>query len=784
MSSPDLFVPIIVGGGSVSQGANFTFSYTVQNIGAAAALASAAAYDVDEIPDTGHFLGYNIINALPNAGAQVVAGGFSTAGLSLGQHTLWIAADNWGQVGESNEANNFTSVTFTVTAPPQPDLAVSFGAPASVVQGANLNFNYVIFNLGMAAAVASGAAYYVDQKPDTGHFLGYGITNPLAVGTSQILGGGFNTAGLSAGQHFLWIGADNWGQVAEGNETNNWTSVAFTVLAPDLVVNNITAAATVNLGANFTFNYTIQNIGTLFSGANAAAYYVDRIPDTGHFLGYGITNTLAAGASQTLGGGFSTAGLSAGQHFLWIGADNWNQVAEGNETNNWTSVTFTILAPDLVVSSITTAGSVGQGGDLTFNYTVQNIGNMTAGASTAAYRIDALPDISHFAGSNPTNALAAGGAQNLAGSVNTAGLSLGQHTLWVETDVANQVAESNENNNWTAVNFTVTAPQLKINLIYDSFAMAAPQSFRDGMQAAANILQAAFHDNITVNIVVGYGEYGNGALALPNQNTSEGNIGFTGGGQFGAGQGVTLSYANLRADLAADAKDGTDTQSVNSLPGGTSLQGHSSFVIGSAQAKALGLLAGNNGAVDGQVGMGTNFTGNVLIAGALHELTHAMGRIAGDSLDIFRYNAPGNHVFGGSVPQPASYFSIDGGSTKLADFGRTSDPGDFLNSGVQGSNDPFNESVGNLATLTSVDLTIMDVLGFDLTQGFHGSAAQIADASAPTSPAPSAGGLDTALLSQYMATIPASPGGGAMGIITPDLMQASNTNPLLAQPHA
>jgi hypothetical protein len=45
-----------------------------------------------------------------------------------------------------------------------------------------------------------------------------------------------------------------------------------------------------------------------------------------------------------------------------------------------------------------------------------------------------------------------------------------------------------------------------INLLFDGSALAAPQSFRDGLQTAANILEAAFNDSITVNISVGYGE--------------------------------------------------------------------------------------------------------------------------------------------------------------------------------------------------------------------------------------------------------------------------------------
>src|SRR5262249_24549463 len=61
-----------------------------------------------------------------------------------------------------------------------------------------------------------------------------------------------------------------------------------------------------------------------------------------------------------------------------------------------------------------------------------------------------------------------------------------------------------------------------------------------------------------------------------------------------------------------------------------------------------------------------------------------------------------------------AYFSIDGGVTKLADFGINSDPGDFLNPPDSDltPNDPFNEIVGNLSNLTALDITVMDVLGF------------------------------------------------------------------------
>jgi hypothetical protein len=350
--------------------------------------------------------------------------------------------------------------------------------------------------------------------------------------------------------------------------------------------------------------------------------------------------------------------------------------------------------------------------------------------------------------------------------------------------------------------FVVTPPHLTINLVYDAQALAAPQSFRNGMQAAANIIQAAFLDPITVNIAVGYGEFGGQAIPA---NASGAYIGYTGGGQFGNGQGVAASYANLRADLANSASDNFDQLSVNSLPQGTSLEGHSNFILASAQAKALGLLSAQNGAIDGQVGMGVNFTGNVLIAGALHELTHAMGRIFGqvsdtsfqvgsNAMDVFRYNEnrSGSHVFDTGIPSTPAYFSIDGGHTDTADFGISSDPADFLNSGVQGPTDSFNEFLSNSSatSLTAADLKLMDVLGFTLSQsalsaiGGTPSRSSLQAGIQPSMNAASAGGLNTDVLSQYMASNTGSPNAVFTTLAGPDPQQQGFSDLMMTPPHA
>ena len=225
----------------------------------------------------------------------------------------------------------------------------------------------------------------------------------------------------------------------------------------------------------------------------------------------------------------------------------------------------------------------------------------------------------------------------------------------------------------------MTSGGITINLLFDAAAMAAPASFRAGIQQAASLLTAAISDKITVNIKIDYSGTGGGAAAGPDN------------GQY-------LSYSTVKADLVNNATPGDPT--FNALPGGTSIQGQTNVAVWDAQLKLWGVLGANDTTTDdGSATFATDINSSLLVGVALHELTHAMGRVpygppyssSPDIFDLFRFTSPGAQLIDGHNTAQAAYFSVDGGYTKLADFGQTSDASDFLNSGVQGPNDPFNE---------------------------------------------------------------------------------------------
>src|SRR5713226_4972064 len=245
---------------------------------------------------------------------------------------------------------------------------------------------------------------------------------------------------------------------------------------------------------------------------------------------------------------------------------------------------------------------------------------------------------------------------------------------------------------------TVTSGGITINLLFDAAAMAAPASFRAGIQQAASILAGTISDKITVNLTIDYSGTGGGAAAGPDR-------------------GLYESYSLVRADLINNATPGDTT--FNALPSGSSIQGQSNVAVWNAQLKLWGLLGANDSTTDdGSATFATDIDPNLLVGVALHELTHEVGRIPygpqPDIFDLFRFTSPGVRLFAGGDTAPAAYFSVDGGYTKLADYGRNSDPSDFLNSGVQGPNDPFNEfyTGSTSQSLTTVDKELLDALGF------------------------------------------------------------------------
>jgi len=267
------------------------------------------------------------------------------------------------------------------------------------------------------------------------------------------------------------------------------------------------------------------------------------------------------------------------------------------------------------------------------------------------------------------------------------------------------------------------AHALTFNINYESSVTSQSPTFVAAFQNAFNIatqsFQSVYNDPITITLNVGWGTVnGQTVTAL--------------------GQALTVlsqpyTYSQIKTAFANDAANATDTTALASL-GLIDPTNGGNFTIPKASAKALGLIA-NNSTVDGHIGFksSASFTfdpNNRAVAGsydfigvAQHEISHVMGRIGllgvtlgsvpnrYSTFDLFRYSGVGTRSMAGGQ---AAYFSIDGGLTNLGTFS-TASGGDYESWISSGPADSFNAAVasGVLLPLSSSDLTVMDIIGYN-----------------------------------------------------------------------
>jgi hypothetical protein len=255
-------------------------------------------------------------------------------------------------------------------------------------------------------------------------------------------------------------------------------------------------------------------------------------------------------------------------------------------------------------------------------------------------------------------------------------------------------------------------------IITPHFDGTVPVAAQTAFNYAISEFESRFHNNMSVNINVGFGNTGLG------QSDSTAVGGFT--------------YAQIRAALIAEAvanpSDGIKQTVVANLPVSNPAPTNN-FAMTTADAKALGFAV--NVASDGSIlfsnavtytydpnhrGVAGEFD---FIGVAEHEISEVLGRVPGlgfgfgsgiyDPNDLFRFTAPGVRSFAQNVPNsPGVYLSVNNGATNLVNFWSQS----IDNDDYRGDNptDPFNQfaGAGQAHALTSADLANLDAFGYNL----------------------------------------------------------------------
>ncbi len=386
-----------------------------------------------------------------------------------GTFRAWAWIDSTEVVTEDDETNNTGSCSYTVD--PMPDLVSSLElSPDAAGLGQDVEALVTASNEGTAD---SGPFYlslweHLDEEPtDASLNDEWWSFEELTAGASTTTNTYLFTPSAT-GSYRAWALADSRRNVAEAYENNNASGADYTVKAPDLVVSSLSVTPdSLALGETVVASVTGTNQGDASAGSFLLSLWEhltrEPVDGSGASAFWSFTDLRGGASTDRKTHSFQPSG--AGSFTAWAFIDSGSQVTESEETNNTGSYTYTVNAPDLIVTSLTVAPEPSElGTELTATFKAKNQGDLAA----EAFRIDLWEHL----GSPPagTGGDAFWAVTNLDPQEETSPRTytftpgaLGSYTAWVLADSADDLVESDETNNAASDEYTVCAPDLAIS---------------------------------------------------------------------------------------------------------------------------------------------------------------------------------------------------------------------------------------------------------------------------------------------------------------------------------
>jgi subtilase family serine protease len=333
-----------------------------------------------------------------------------------------------------------------------PDLIVDSisWSPLPPSIGSEIVFTIAVRNLGWEPAGDYRLTLFIDDEPLKVVWV-YG-TEPGDTMVKTI------TWTARAGPHIVRAVADSETSIDESNESNNENSYAFSVLAPDMVVADISwVPENPNIGELVTFHIAVKNEGNKRSAASNVNLSIDGI-----FRGNRQIPCLEAGENETVTYNWVAA---TGTHEVEAFADYLTQVRESDEDNNRKVVTYATAAPDLVIDSITwSPQNRSQSDNVTMMVKVTNQGSGNSNYCWLYYYVDEYLVGKDFVDSIRTGASVTKSYNWAAGA--------GEYLFKAVIDGRQEVMENDEDNNTMAV----TLPGILPDLVIENISLSTAKS--------------------------------------------------------------------------------------------------------------------------------------------------------------------------------------------------------------------------------------------------------------------------------------------------------------------
>ncbi|MFM7311225.1 MAG: T9SS type A sorting domain-containing protein, partial [Flavobacteriales bacterium] len=402
-----------------------------------------------------------------------------------GTRYILARADALSQIAESNEGNNTVAISLTIS---MADVAIAntgvTSATASVGQSVTINASQSMTNASsLPTLITAEARWSTDAvwSPTTDALLGSTTSNLSSIASSEAEIFNCVIPNVTAGNYYILVQADALNVVStESNSANDLIAIPVTVVVlPDITITNL-AANTVNPFVGQTISISATQLTSTTSSALSARmeyrYSTDNLWSTDDvIIGQDTSSLSSAVLSENEFISF-TIPSGTGTRYILARGDAPGLISESNENNNTSTLTLTVSSADVTITQASVSVNqvtIGQVLTSQFNQTM-------SGASTLATTLTAELRWStdNLWSSNDTyigqavSSLTTGVSSELETLTIAAPSTPGTYYLLIQGDAVNQVTESNESNNLTAIIVTVTSlPDYTITGLSSSNAM-------------------------------------------------------------------------------------------------------------------------------------------------------------------------------------------------------------------------------------------------------------------------------------------------------------------------
>ncbi len=461
----------------VAKGYSVTAYGALKNIGTAnISTTTHLGYylSTDAILDTGD----KLLTTDSNPGMIVGSSHSESATLTIpsstapGDYYILFVGDYNNLHTESNESDNGVAVPLKVELAYRDVTVVSTSLSAnSVTQGGFVTAYGSMKNEGnIAISGYTNLGYYLSRDS---LFDGSDVLLATDYNSSMAVGGAVSESATLTipsttvlGDYYILFVGDYDNQQTESNEDNNVSTVPLTVEQSkrDVSLKNVYISGSTEVySGGYLYAYaTLVNSGNVsLSSYIHLGYYFstdstwdssDELLDTDY--DYSMSVGGSSSESTTL---YVPSGTSAGTYYIIFKADYTNRWTESDENNNYKSIPIVVKAKDidLSIDASVTSNQIEQGGVLSINYTLENLGTYTSSSSYVGFYISenqVWDDADYYIGSEYESSMY--GGEKTTGNFNksfTASLSDGIYYLLVVADHGEKVSEVNEANNVKAI---------------------------------------------------------------------------------------------------------------------------------------------------------------------------------------------------------------------------------------------------------------------------------------------------------------------------------------------